>query len=74
MTILMGMLGLGAMRSYEKVYGTARDTLKVDGSYFNEQSSTSISKPMPVAGDRYQGGTIVTDPVNGGLTWIKDQE
>lgn len=25
LTVLMGMLGLGAMRSYEKVYGVARD-------------------------------------------------
>jgi len=43
MTVLMGMLGLGAMRTYEKVYGTARDTLKVDGSYYDEHKKADFS-------------------------------
>lgn len=34
LTVLMGMLGLGAMRSYEKVYGVARDTMQSTQSTF----------------------------------------
>jgi hypothetical protein len=39
LTVLMGMLGLGAMRSYEKVYGVARDP---------GTPSTYQSKAVPV--------------------------
>jgi len=60
MTVMMGMLGLGAMRSYEKVYGTARDTLKADGSYFNEQNVVN------------KKGRLVDDPEAGGLVWRLD--
>lgn len=39
-TVLMGMLGIGAMRSYEKVKGVANDVLPL-------RKPTPISNPLP---------------------------
>lgn len=48
MTVLMGMLGLGAMRSYEKVYGVARD----------DMSMKKPSSPGQVVYDAEAGGNV----------------
>lgn len=50
MTVLMGMLGLGAMRSYEKIYGVARDGLPV-----NKPSKGSVVYDAEAGGNIWRG-------------------
>ncbi len=57
LTVLMGMLGLGAMRSYEKVYGVAREGMNPVGIAPN---GPAVKQPKP--------GALVTNE-EGDLVW-----
>jgi hypothetical protein len=65
LTVLMGMLGLGAMRTYEKVYGVARNTLQT-------AKPVKAASPGSVVGASGRTGRLVNDPEAGGLIWRED--
>ena len=58
------MLGLGAMRTYEKVYGVARDTMA--------GAATAVVGPEDPNSERW-AGKAVYDEEAGGVVWKLDK-